>query len=98
MLNNYKQIFNFRNCYFIISILCICFASSCASHKRISYFKDIPDSLAMGSDTKDIYEYSDPRIQVNDVLEVTVETIDPQTTSAVGVQNSTTTFQTQGSA
>ena len=42
--------------------------SSCSTNKKITYFKDIPDSLYLAARQIPSLTYSDPSIQPNDLL------------------------------
>lgn len=54
--------------------------TSCINTKKITYFRDIPDTSHKSS--AQITRYSDPLIQPDDILSITIQTIDP-TTSVV---------------
>jgi polysaccharide biosynthesis/export protein len=69
--------------------------SSCVSSKKISYFNYLPDTLNSPM-TLQLSQYTDPRIQTNDLLQVSVQTIDPQGASMMGAQQGAT-YNTQGS-
>lgn len=60
---------------------------SCSSTKNTKYFQDIPDSGRL----KLIHraEYIEPKIQVDDILTVVVQTLDPQSSSLVNTGNVT---------
>jgi len=64
-------------------ILLIFFTSvgliSCSSTKKIKYFQDIPDSGTLK--TIPTANYMSPKIQVDDILTIIIETIDPQSQS-----------------
>jgi polysaccharide export outer membrane protein len=57
---------------------------SCSSTKKIKYFQDTPDS---GQLTIPANVYVEPKIQVDDILTVLVETTDPQTTAVINLGN-----------
>lgn len=67
--------------FFLFSLLMV----SCASTKKIKYFQDIPDSGAL----KNIptAAYTEPTIQVDDIITIIVETVDPQATSMINLGN-----------
>ncbi len=52
---------------------------SCMSPKKFIYFKDIPDSIYLTPYVIKMSEYTDPKIQANDVLSVSIQTLDPTT-------------------
>jgi len=67
---------------YIISALVIgLYISSCTPYQSILYLNNIPDSLKSGS-TK-LAEYQDPKIQPDDILAITIITIDPQTAAII---------------
>ncbi|MEC5145456.1 polysaccharide biosynthesis/export family protein [Chitinophaga sp. 212800010-3] len=53
--------------------------TSCSAPKNITYFKDIPDSVRQ----QEIQQaaYSTPLIQADDILQVTIQTLDPAATA-----------------
>ena len=75
---------------FLAIVLLITF-SSCGT-RRIAYFRDIPDSTRGRS--VPVAEFSDPLIQPDDVLSITVQTIDPQASAALN-QPATFASETQ---
>lgn len=86
----------FRRFTVFISSACILF-SSCTNYKNISYFKDIPDSLYRQPQSLPLADYKEPAIQPNDILQVSVQTLDPQATAVTGTQN-TATYNVQGAS
>jgi len=60
------------------------FTLSCSSTKKIKYFQDIPDSGRLKTIAKP--EYIEPKILVDDILTINIQTIDPQSSvmSATG--------------
>lgn len=60
---------------------------SCSSQKKIKYFQDIPDSGKLKTITS--AQYVEPTIQVNDVINVTIQTIDPLSTTMINSANIT---------
>lgn len=69
-------------CAILISSL---FFSSCTSTKHIKYFEDIPDS----GQVKILKEadYIEPKIQVDDIMTIIVQTVDPLATVAINAGN-----------
>lgn len=51
---------------------------ACSSHKNIAYFRDIKDSVYNTPVAAVPTSFTDPKIQPNDILQVTIQTIDPQ--------------------
>lgn len=58
---------------------------SCSSSKKIKYFQDIPDSGQMKSLAR--AEYQEPAIQIDDIITILVQTVDPQATSMINLGN-----------
>jgi polysaccharide export outer membrane protein len=58
-----------RNTFFLILVIFLC---SCASKKDVILFQDLNEEL-----TKDVV-YTDRKIQVNDIIDVKISTLDPQ--------------------
>lgn len=56
--------------------------SSCSSSKKVPYFKDVPDSLGLVKEI-DASVYTEPKIMANDLLNISIQTIDPQTTEVL---------------
>lgn len=57
------------------------FLQSCVVTEKAVYFNDIPDSLELREVVPAAFE--DPVIRVDDILSITIQTIDPVNTSAV---------------
>jgi polysaccharide export outer membrane protein len=67
-----------RRIYLALSLLVLStFFFSCVSNKKIAYLKDVPDSTAGFNVSEDVY--TDPLIQPDDIMSITIQTIDPQT-------------------
>jgi len=66
-----KNIFGILQVLFIILMI-----TSCGSTKKIKYFQDIPDSGVLKTIAKS--EYTEPKIQVDDILSIIVQTVDPE--------------------
>ena len=64
---------------FLLSAILV--TMSCSVNKNIVYFQDLPDSVKVSSGTT--VEYKEPTIQPDDILSITVQTIDPQTSAMV---------------
>ncbi|HVI48410.1 MAG TPA: polysaccharide biosynthesis/export family protein [Chitinophaga sp.] len=71
------------------------FLFSCAGPKNVTYFKDIPDTGRLKSVAE--ASYSTPRIQVDDILQITIQTLDAGATSVLNQQN-TAAWPTIGSS
>ena len=86
----------FSPAIFLISIL-----ASCSSTQKIKYFQDIPDSGVVK--TIPAAPYNEPKVQVGDLLNVNVQTLDPLATQMVNMGNtivpgSASTSSTGGTA
>ncbi len=71
----------------IPAILAICFLiSSCASYKNIPYFKNLSDSTYVYKNGVKIntIAYQDLKIQPDDILQVNIQTIDPELSNIMG--------------
>ena len=70
---------------FAVLFLFALFFASCASTKKTKYFQDIPDSGAL----KTIVgaQYTSPTIQVDDILTVLIQTVDPTATLSINAGN-----------
>ena len=66
-----------QNNFFFLAALISLLATSCVSNKKIPYFKDIADTTSAVRVKE--YPYLEPTIQADDILTVTIQTIDPQT-------------------
>ena len=58
---------------------------SCSTAKKIKYFEDIPDSGQLK--TIPIAAYTEPKIQVDDILTIIVSTVDPLATQVINAGN-----------
>jgi polysaccharide export outer membrane protein len=58
---------------------------SCSSQKKIEYFQDIPDSGQVKTIASS--NYTEPKIQVDDILTVIVQTLDPESTAVINLGN-----------
>lgn len=64
--------------------------ASCSTPKNITYFRDIPDSVKRT--TVDQSTFYTPQIQPDDILQVTIQTLDPSSTALLN-QQTTATWQ-----
>jgi polysaccharide export outer membrane protein len=75
-----------RRFYLFAPLLYLSFTLvSCSSTQKIKYFQDIPDSGQLK--TIATSNYVEPKIQVDDILTVLVETIDPESTAVINLGN-----------
>ena len=68
----------------LLSIVCFC-VSSCSGPKNITYFKDVPDTVRQK--LVDMAAYNMPLIQTDDILPVTIQTLDPAASALLNQQN-----------
>lgn len=59
--------------------------SACTSTKNVTYFRDIPDSVKHKS--IDQVAFSTPVIQIDDILQVNIQTLDPGSAGVLNQQN-----------
>lgn len=62
--------------------------SSCAAPKNVTYFQDVPDTLRQKM--VEMSAYNTPVIQPDDILQVSIQTLDPATTALLSQQNTNT--------
>jgi polysaccharide export outer membrane protein len=62
----------------------LAFVASCTTTKNIRYFKDISDSIQNTSYSVSTTKYIEPTIKTNDVLQISIQTIDPQANTLIG--------------
>lgn len=72
--------------------------SSCGTNKNITYFKDVPDSLYLAPHPLLGQAFTDPSIQPNDILQVSILTLDPTVNTALAAGNNTTFSVQPGSS
>jgi polysaccharide export outer membrane protein len=70
---------NFKRLLSIIGIALIGLLAACSTPKNITYFKDVPDTIL--EHTIPQAAYYTPVIQPDDILQVTIQTLDPTATS-----------------
>lgn len=74
---------------FVFSLFTAVFVlSSCTAKKRIAYFQDFPDTVRVAEAMKTV-PFKNPVIKPDDVLSITIQTIDNAVTSPVNTTNST---------
>ncbi len=66
--------------HLLISLCIISLFTACSSNKKITYFRNIPDSLYHAMYIEHA-PYTDPRIQPNDILQINIQTIDTKSSS-----------------
>jgi polysaccharide export outer membrane protein len=68
----------------VVSIISF-FVSACSGPKNITYFKDVPDTVRQKMIT--MAAYNMPLIQTDDILQVTIQTLDPAASALLNQQN-----------
>ncbi len=71
--------------------VCAC-ASSCVSSKNMVYFNDLPDSMSAPVVMTQTTPFTDPKIEPNDMLAITVQTVVQNPGNAPITSTSTGTF------
>lgn len=84
-----KKTLTVRFCL-ILALLTILILPSCVVTKKSVYFTDLPDTAKLREVVP--AEFKDPVIQPDDILSITVQTIDPTTTAAVNQVSNTSTI------
>ena len=69
---------------------------SCINYKKSIYLNNLPEGVQADTVSVKLSSYADPKIKPNDILNVSVQTLDPQSSSLMGTSTSST-FVTQGS-
>lgn len=82
-LSRFRRI---RSLLVLMGSMLALFLGSCSSQKNISYFKDVPDTVKQKM--VEMATYSTPVIQADDILQVTIQTLDPASTALMNQQNS----------
>jgi polysaccharide export outer membrane protein len=77
-----------------IFIVFLIIATSCSSIKHYKYFEDISDTSAVTL-IKNI-DYKEPKIQIDDILSIYIQTLDPAGANAINVLNNTNGINTNG--
>jgi polysaccharide export outer membrane protein len=85
--------------YFVIALGFLTFLNSCKSYKDIPYFKNVPDSTYVYKDGVHIntVDYEDIKILPNDILNITIQTIDPEMNNVMGSADANTTLVSSNS-
>jgi len=68
----------------VLGVMCM-LLFACSTPKNVTYFKDIPDTL----ESKEILQalYKTPTVQTDDILQVSIQTLDPASTALLNQQN-----------
>ncbi|MFP5040979.1 polysaccharide biosynthesis/export family protein [Parasediminibacterium sp. JCM 36343] len=77
-----KHFISVRGFDFLLILLVIVFFPSCRTYKNIPYFKDVPDSTSINVKTAEFYE---PLIQYDDIILISINTLDAASASGLGL-------------
>jgi polysaccharide export outer membrane protein len=81
----------FKHRFYLVGFaLLALFLGSCSnSYKKITYFKDVPDTTGIVSTAYEapVSNYADITVQPDDILQVSVQTLDPQSSNMLGATN-----------
>lgn len=88
-----KESFNssFKYYFSLLTISAVLLGTSCKHYERIAYLKDFSDSSL--PEAIQTHAFQSPLIQPDDVLSITIQTIDNEVTSLLNSGNSTTGIQ-----
>lgn len=81
LMNTGKR--NNSNIILVAAALLMLF-TSCTAYKKVIYFRDVPDSVRLAPKVVTAGEFKDPIIQPNDILQISIQTIDPKTNDLIG--------------
>lgn len=70
---------------------------SCHVNKKLAYFKDVPDSLVVPKSVE-AAKFTDPKIQPNDIVQVSIITLDPAINTMLNSDNTTSFAVSPGAA
>ena len=71
---------------YLLILLCAIAASCNSSYKKIAYFQSLPDTIQVGG-AQPIAAYADPLIRPDDILSVTVQTVDLRASAPINESN-----------
>lgn len=63
---------------------------SCSTHKKITYFENTPDSIYLTPKVLNGAAFQEPIIRANDILQVSILTLDPEVNNVLTTTNSST--------
>jgi len=75
---------SFLGCFVAIFLLSI-FISSCVDYKKLTYFKDIPDTASVTMVS--LPDYQSPVIKIDDLIFISIQTIDPSSSQILNAGN-----------
>jgi len=80
---------NIKKYSLFLSVICLSFfVCSCKTSKKVTYFRNIPDSLSTPMAIQKT-PFEEPKIKVGDVLNITIQTIDPRSADMITGSNAT---------
>ncbi|RVT99750.1 hypothetical protein EOD41_15000 [Mucilaginibacter limnophilus] len=85
------KIFKFGSAFLVNAVLLFLLLTSCSTPKNIPYFENIPDSGSIVD--IETTPFKEPLIAPDDILSITIQTIDPEVT---GIVNQAPSFTTSG--
>src|SRR5579872_1453146 len=90
MFNQYIQK---RYGFVLLLLFAVCaMSTSCVSTKNLLYMQDIPDTLSAPIVMNQAAPYTEPKIEINDILAITVQTVVQNPGNAPITSTSTGTF------
>ena len=76
------------NCLAAMYFIAVCVGlGSCSIYKKVTYFQDIPGVVNDSAHLIRTVPYTDPLIQRNDILQISILTLDPQANSIFSTSN-----------
>lgn len=78
----------------LLIALVLLFSSACVSRRDVVYFKNLPDTLRSKIYALPIEEITESRIQISDILTITIQTLDQVSNNLVLTPASNTTANT----
>jgi len=79
-----------RPIFILLATMCsatLLISAACKSPQNVTYFRDVADTISRKS--VNLTEYKTPVIQVDDILQVSIQTMDPTTTALLNQQSAT---------
>jgi len=79
-----------RFCFLAIATMALLWSSCSNSYKKITYFKDVPDTTGKVGTAYEapVSTFTEITIQPDDILQVSIQTLDPQSNNLMGATNS----------
>jgi len=94
MMIQMKKYFNLKN--FILLVMIVQLGTSCTNYKNITYFKNVSDSSDIYSkgEVAATAKYTPLIIQPDDILKITISTLDPDANGALNLSSATSRVKT----